>query len=91
MGGCGFPAFGAPEGARYGGATKGWASLGRMTCSECESEISNGAWSCPHCGNPVETAHTGKEISSKGMTVLLLLFVFFPVLLFLIHIFVPNM
>ena len=60
-----------------------------MTYSECESEIFDGAWSCPHCGSPVETAQTGDEISSKGMTILV--FVLFPVLLFLIHIFVPNM
>ena len=65
-----------------------------MTCSECGCEIPNKAWSCPHCGIPaVETpsAQAGKEISSKGMLLLLLLFVFFPVLLFLIHIFVPDM
>ena len=65
-----------------------------MTCSQCESEIPNRAWSCPHCGNPAEetpSAQAGQEISTKGMLLMLLLFVFFPVLLFLIHIFVPNM
>ncbi len=34
---------------------------------------------------------TGKDISAKGMICLLLLFVAFPVVLFLIHIFVPGM
>jgi hypothetical protein len=63
-----------------------------MTCSECGSEIPNNAWNCPHCGIPAEArAPTGKEISTKGMLLLLLLFLFFPILLFLIHIFVPNM
>jgi hypothetical protein len=54
----------------------------------------NDAWSCPHCGNPGEPTtgrQTGEGISAKGMVLLLLLFVVFPVLLFLIHIFVPNM
>ena len=66
----------------------------RMACSECGREMPNKAWSCPHCGNPGEAtagAQIGKEISRKGMTVMLLLFVLFPILLFLIHIFVPNM
>jgi predicted amidophosphoribosyltransferase len=65
-----------------------------MRCSECGSEVPNNAWSCPHCGKPAEEragAQAGKEISTKGMVLLLLLFVAFPVLLFLIHIFVPNM
>ena len=66
----------------------------QKTCSECGREIPNNAWSCPHCGNPGEATagvQTGKEISTKGMILLLLLFVFFPILLFLIHIFVPDM
>ncbi len=80
--------------ARYARATEGPASMVRKTCSECGSEIPNNAWSCPRCGDPAEetpSAQTGKEISTKGMLLLLLLFVFFPILLFLIHIFVPNM
>ena len=66
----------------------------RMTCSECGREMPNDAWSCPHCGNPGEPAtgtQTEEGISTKGMVILLLLFMVFPVLLFLIHIFVPNM
>jgi hypothetical protein len=52
------------------------------------------AWSCPYCGNPGEPSpgrQLGNDISTSGMLVLLLLFIGFPVLLFLIHIFVPNM
>ena len=80
--------------ARHGRATKGQASTVRKTCSECGREIPNDAWSCPHCGNPGEPtagAKNEKGITPKGMLVLLLLFVVFPVLLFLIHIFVPGM
>ena len=68
--------------------------MGQMTCSECGCEIPNRDWSCPACGNPAEEsagARGGIDISTKGMIALLLLFVFIPVLLFLIHIFVPNM
>ncbi len=86
----GFPCNRAAEGR----ATKGQASMVRKTCSECGREIPNDAWSCPHCGNPGEPptgAQTEKGITPKGMMVMLLLFVLFPILLFLIHIFVPNM
>jgi hypothetical protein len=65
-----------------------------LKCSECGWEIPNNAWSCPGCGSPAEeapTEQTGKEISTKGMLLLLLLFLFFPALLFLLHIFVPGM
>jgi hypothetical protein len=51
------------------------------------------AWSCPYCGNPGEvtpTAQTGKEISAKSMVLLLALFVVVPVLLFLLHTFLPD-
>ena len=68
--------------------------MARITCSECGSQIPNDAFSCPDCGTPaqsVDGAQTEEEISSKGMTILLLLIVLFPVLLFLIHIFVPGM
>jgi hypothetical protein len=65
----------------------------RMRCSECATEIPNREWTCPNCGNPAVagTPQTGKAISTKGMALLLLVFVVFPVLLFLIHIFVPGM
>ncbi len=64
-----------------------------MRCSECAATIPNREWACPNCGSPAVagTAQTGKAISAKGMTLLLLLVVVFPVLLFLIHIFVPGM
>jgi hypothetical protein len=65
----------------------------RMICLECGIEIPKAAWSCPHCGKPGETrgVPTAKEISPKGMILLLLMFVVFPIVLFLIHIFVPGM
>ena len=66
----------------------------RMTCSECGREVPKDAWSCPHCGNPGEVTpgtQIRNEISTKGMMLLLLLFVLVPVLLFLVHIFVPGM
>ncbi len=80
--------------ARYRRATEGQASTVRKTCSECGREMPKDAWSCPHCGNlgePTAGAKTEKGITPKGMVVLLLLFVLFPILLFLIHIFVPGM
>jgi len=66
----------------------------RKTCSECEREIPRKAWSCPHCGNPGEPSpgrQLGNDISTNGMLALLLLFIGFPVLLFLLHIFVPDL
>ena len=66
----------------------------RMICPECRIEIPKAAWSCPDCGKPGEqdaATQTGKEISGRGMMLLLLLFVAFPVVLFLVHIFVPGM
>jgi hypothetical protein len=51
-------------------------------------------WSCPHCGNlgePTASRQLGSEISPKGSVALLSLFVIFPVLLFLLHIFFPNL
>jgi uncharacterized membrane protein YvbJ len=62
------------------------------TCSKCGHEMPDQVWGCPHCGNSTEAGGEEREkaISTKGMTVLLLLFVLFPVLLFLIHIFVPG-
>ncbi len=65
-----------------------------MTCSECGYEIPDSDWSCSHCGNPVETdsgSQTGKEITTKGMMLLLALFVFFPILLFVLHIVFPDL
>lgn len=60
-------------------------------CPQCEREIRDKTWGCPHCGGVRVHAKTGKEISMKGMTVLIVVFVLFPVLLFLLHIFVPNL
>ena len=68
--------------------------MGRMMCPDCEIEVPRAAWACPRCGKPGEELAgnpTDKEISSKGMLLILLLFVAFPVVLFLIHIFVPGM
>ncbi len=68
--------------------------MARRMCSECGREIPKKDWSCPHCGNPGEATpgrQIGNEISAKGMMIMLVLFVVFPVLLFLLHIFVPNM
>jgi predicted amidophosphoribosyltransferase len=62
-----------------------------MKCSECGSDIPRTAWSCPRCGNPADSEQTGTEISRKGMTVLLVLFILVPVLLFLIHILFPDL
>jgi len=64
------------------------------TCSECEREMPYQAWSCPHCGNPGEPTpgrQVGNDISAKGGLMMLTLFIFLPVLLFLIHLFVPGM
>ena len=66
----------------------------RMICPECAIEIPKVAWACPRCGKPGEQEagkHTGKEISAKGMVLLLLFFVVFPVVLILLHIFVPGL
>ncbi len=60
--------------------------MARMRCSECGVEIPNTVWSCPNCGSPAEEKRVGNEISTRGMLVLLLLFVGVPVLLFLIQI-----
>ncbi len=68
--------------------------MAQMTCSECGQEIVDAAWNCPRCGvtsASAAAAENEKAISVKGMACLLLVFVLFPVLLFLIHIFVPNM
>jgi predicted amidophosphoribosyltransferase len=64
-----------------------------MICPECRIQIPRADWACPRCGKPGEedAARAGREISTKGMLLLLLLFVAFPVLLFLIHILVPGM
>ncbi len=68
--------------------------MGRTECSDCGGELSEKDWSCPDCGNPRESAggsQTEKAISTKGMLLVLLLFVLFPVVLFLLHIFVPGL
>ena len=72
----------------------GQAGMARVTCSECGCQIPNDAWSCPQCENPTvgtEREQTKNEISSRGMTALLVLFILFPILLFLLHIFVPSL
>lgn len=69
-------------------------AVARMICPDCEVEVPASAWACPLCGKPGEEeagAHTGNEISPRGMILLLLFFVVFPVVLILIHIFVPGM
>ncbi|MBW2269082.1 MAG: hypothetical protein JRH16_10915 [Deltaproteobacteria bacterium] len=66
----------------------------QTTCAKCEGEIPKNEWSCPHCGNPIETAadrQTSNAISTRGMLLLIMLFIAFPVLLFLLHIFVPEL
>ncbi len=68
--------------------------MARMICPDCKTEVPAVAWACPKCGKPGEHepgAQTGNEISPKGMILLLLLFLIFPIALFLIHIFVPGM
>jgi predicted amidophosphoribosyltransferase len=67
--------------------------MARMICRECGVEVPRADWACPRCGKPGEEdpGQAGKDISPKGMLLLILLFVAFPVLLFLIHILVPGM
>lgn len=68
--------------------------MGSMVCSKCGREMSDRAWSCPECGQPAEEPNGDqgrKEISTRGMVLLLVIFIFFPVLLFLLHLFVPEM
>ncbi len=64
--------------------------MGRMMCPDCKVEVPSASWACPRCGKPGEE-EGGKQLSATGMLLLLLLFVAFPVILFLIHIFVPGM
>jgi len=66
----------------------------RVICPKCRIDLERGDWSCPRCGTPAEEESRTpgeQEISTKGMLLMLLLFVTFPVLLFLIHILVPGM
>lgn len=68
--------------------------MAAMRCPDCGIEVPATAWACPECGKPGEEVpgpHTGNEISSSGMLLILLLFVAFPVVLFLLHLFVPGM
>lgn len=62
-----------------------------VRCSECGTEVPNSAWACPHCNHPLTEDPAAQGISPKGMWMLLLLFVAFPVILFLLHIFVPGL
>lgn len=68
--------------------------MARLICPECRIEVRRADWACNRCGKPGEEdpdTQTGTDISTTGMLLLLLLFVAFPVVLFLIHIFVPGM
>ncbi|MCP3986260.1 MAG: hypothetical protein GY723_17920 [bacterium] len=68
--------------------------MAKIRCLECGSDIPRDAWSCPHCGEPAQAAAGGQTagaISTRGMLCVLLLFILFPVLLFLLHIFVPEL
>jgi hypothetical protein len=65
--------------------------MARLSCSKCGTAIPASAWSCPACEHPVTEFPEKQTVSARGMWLLLLLFVAFPVLLFLIHIFVPGM
>ena len=62
----------------------------QTTCSKCGHELTDQAWGCPQCGGETG-AGQGKEISSKGMMMVLLLFIVFPILVFIVHLFVPGM
>jgi predicted amidophosphoribosyltransferase len=64
-----------------------------MICTECKAELPRDAWSCPYCGSPAEEATTGepgRDISKRGVALMILLFLVFPILLFLIQIFLPD-
>ncbi len=65
----------------------------QKTCSECGRGMPDGAWSCPHCGNPGEPTE-GTQISAgltrKGWWGLLVLFIVFPSLLLLLRILIYN-
>jgi uncharacterized membrane protein YvbJ len=62
-------------------------------CSKCGHEMPDQTWGCPQCRTPATTGkeRKGAEISGKGMMILIALFILFPILLFLVHIFVPGM
>lgn len=64
--------------------------MARLMCPDCKIEVPGADWACPRCEKPGEP-ETETPVSSRGMLLLLLLFVAFPVVLFLIHIFVPGM
>ena len=36
-----------------------------VQCSECGNSVSENATMCPYCGNPINTAHTTIEKTSK--------------------------
>ena len=70
--------------------------MAATTCSKCGYEMPDQVWGCPRCGSSTgegseESDESGEGIPAKGMMVLLSLVIFFPVLLFLIHILVPGM
>lgn len=59
-------------------------------CPDCKIEVPRADWACPRCGKPGE-AESETPVPARGMLLLLLLFVAFPVVLFLLHIFVPGL
>lgn len=68
--------------------------VARLACSECGVDIPNNAFLCPDCGSPAREpvgGQKGRDISATGMAILLLVFLVFPVVLVLLHIFVPGM
>lgn len=68
--------------------------MAAIVCSVCERIVPENDWSCAYCGHAAR-ANAGEkpvqEFTNKGMICMLGLFVIFPVLLFLLHIFVPGM
>ncbi len=68
--------------------------MAQMRCSECGTEIPRSDWICPNCDNPEPVKsepQPDQHITTGGITILLLLFVGVPVLLFILHIFVPEL
>lgn len=63
----------------------------RVPCSECGSDIPNDAFVCPDCGSPAEEPVRGKDISVTGMIIVILMFIVFPTVVLLLHLFVPGM
>ncbi|RLA20850.1 MAG: hypothetical protein DRQ61_09330 [Gammaproteobacteria bacterium] len=64
-------------------------------CPKCKQGIPDKVWGCPNCGAPARNGsgqnENEQEITAKGMWVLLSVCIFFPVLLFIIHIIFPGL